>query len=260
MIRTETLIVTMNQKDHSLLDKMNIQTDAIVGNQCEYNKVEHFTHNGKNVMWLSFYEKGVGLNRNNILMRSTADFCIFADDDMIFKDGYEKTVTDLFEKYPKVDVLIFNLDEKVPCRFKNTKFTKITKSNYGKYGAARIAVRRERIHLKGLCFNLLFGGGAKYSSGEDSIFLFDCLNKGLNLLAVPLSIAELTDDRDSSWFTGYNDKFFIDKGVVYYLLYKNKSRFIALCNCFKHRNGRYKDYGWRNAYKKMVDGINSVKD
>ena len=255
----QTLVVTMNQNDHSLLEKMNIQTSAIVGNQCDRNEVEEFDYNGNPVKWLSFNEKGVGLNRNNILMRSTADICVFADDDMIFKNGYDKTVADLFSNYPDVDMFIFNLDEKNPKRYKNTKFTKITKLNYGKYGAARIAIRRESIFLKGICFNLMFGGGSKYSSGEDSIFLYECLNKGLKLVAAPISIAELTDNRDSSWFEGYNDKFFFDKGIIYSLLYKKASRLIAFYNCFKHRNGRYKDYGWKKAYRKMLSGIKSAR-
>ncbi len=251
----QTLVVTMQQSDHALLSQMNIQTPAIVGNQCDRNEVEIFTHDGHEIKWLSFAERGVGLNRNNILMRSTADVCVFADDDMIFKNGYADTVTGLFEQYPAADILIFNLDEKNPKRYKNTRVTKITKKNYGKYGAARIAIRRERVFLKGISFNLLFGGGAKYSSGEDSIFLYDCLSKGLNLLAVPVAIAELTDTRKSTWFEGYNEKFFCDKGILYALLYGKKAKFVALYNCVKHKNGRYRLYGWKEAYRAMLDGI-----
>ena len=64
------LVATMNQNDYSLLNKMNIQTDIIVGNQCAINKVEEFKYRGNNVRWYSFSEKGVGLNRNNALMRA----------------------------------------------------------------------------------------------------------------------------------------------------------------------------------------------
>ena len=39
------------------------------------------------------------------------------------------------------------------------------------------AVRRERLQAANITFSLLFGGGAKYSNGEDSLFL-----KGLPLL------------------------------------------------------------------------------
>ena len=54
----QALIATTNQNDHSLLDKMNIQTDAIVGNQCSRNEIEIFDYNNHSVKWLSFAEKG----------------------------------------------------------------------------------------------------------------------------------------------------------------------------------------------------------
>ena len=67
----QVLVAAMNQKDYSLLDKMNIKTDVIVGNQCDENAVSDFEYNGHTVKWLSFCERGVGLNRNNALMRAS---------------------------------------------------------------------------------------------------------------------------------------------------------------------------------------------
>jgi hypothetical protein len=46
MSKVQVLIASMNQVDHSLLSKMNIQTDAIVGNQCDKNEIETFTYGG----------------------------------------------------------------------------------------------------------------------------------------------------------------------------------------------------------------------
>lgn len=255
----QTLVVTTGQHDHSLLDKMNIQTDAIIGNQCDRNEIEEFYHNGNKIRWLSMCERGVGLNRNTVMMRSDADICVFADDDMAFHDGYADTVADLFAKYPDADVVLFNLDEKQPRRYKNTKVTIINRRNYGKYGAARLAFRRESVHKAGAFFHLMFGGGAVYSSGEDSIFLHDCLKRKLNMIAVPIAIAELHDDRESTWFAGYNDKFFADKGAIYAHLYGRNARWIALYNCLRHRNGRYQAYGWKKAYRRMCEGIRSYR-
>lgn len=107
----QVLIATMNQTDHSLLKKMNIQSDAIVSNQCDFNKIEEFTYNGYNIKFISFAEKGVGLNRNNALMRADADYCLFADDDLVYVDGYPQIVENEFKKHPNADVLIFNLIE-----------------------------------------------------------------------------------------------------------------------------------------------------
>ena len=258
MLNVQVLIATMDQTDHNLLEKMNIQSDAIVGNQCDRNEIEEFEYKGNNIKWLSFAERGVGLNRNNALMRATAEFCVLADDDMRFHDGYLEKVQKAFEENPNADVIVYNIDENPVVRFVNSKKIKVSKHNYGRYGAVRIAFRREKIFLNNISFNLLFGGGAKYSAGEDSLFLKSCLDKGLKIIAVPFSIARLEDARESTWFRGHTDKFFLDKGVLYYCLSRKASKLLSFYHCFKHRK-KYADYGWKNAYKMMRKGIKNVK-
>ena len=78
-MRVQVLVATMHQTDYSLLEKMNIQTDAIVVNQCDENKIEEFEYNGHKIKWLSLKERGVGLSRNTALMRADADILLFAD-------------------------------------------------------------------------------------------------------------------------------------------------------------------------------------
>lgn len=73
----QVLVVTMHQTDHSLLEKMNIQSDAIVVNQCSRNEVEWFMYNGHQILWMSLNERGIGLSRNTALMRATADIILF---------------------------------------------------------------------------------------------------------------------------------------------------------------------------------------
>lgn len=254
----QVLIATMNQTDFSLLDKMNIQTDAIVCNQCDRYGYQEFDYNGHNIKWFDFAERGVGLNRNNALMRATADICVLADDDMIFENEYPEIIEKVFAD-EQTDVAVFNLIEKEKKRYVIPKKLKITKKNYGRYGAARVAFRREAVILNGISFNLLFGGGAKFSAGEDTLFLKDCLNAKLKFYGFPYALAYMNEeDRDSSWFEGYNDKYFFDKGILYYCLDRKKCKLLCLYHCFKFRN-KYREYGWKNAYKMMKKGIKSVK-
>lgn len=210
----QVLVATMNQSDYITLPKsLNLQTDAIIGNQCTQIKpIEIFTHSsfrGKDILWLNFEERGVGLNRNNALMRATADILVFSDDDMTFLDGYEKTVTQVFKENPKADVVIFNIMEEIPTRRRTQKAHYTTKCGYG---FARIACRRESIMKYGVFVNTNYGGGTIYSHGEDSIFLADCNRRNLKILVVPNIIAKLNESRGSTWFKGYNDKYFYDKG------------------------------------------------
>ena len=63
----QVLVATMHQTDHSLLEKMNIQSDAIVVNQCNRNEVERFMYNGHQILWMSLNERGIGLSRNTLI-------------------------------------------------------------------------------------------------------------------------------------------------------------------------------------------------
>ena len=113
-MRVQVLVAAMNQYNHSLLEKMHIQSDVIVGNQCDFNGIEHFEYKGYSATYLNFEERGVGLNRNNTLMRATGDICLFADDDMVYVENYPELIEKAFWDYPDADIIAFNLVEKIP--------------------------------------------------------------------------------------------------------------------------------------------------
>lgn len=252
----QTLVVTTKQQDHSLPEKMNIRTDAVIGNQCGRDEVTEFAYNGHTMRYVSSALQGVGANRNHTLMHAQGEICVLADDDMTFLPEYEKTVEEWFTKLPDADILIFNL-EGGKKRYKHTAVCRINRLNYGKFGAARLAFRLQPVRFAGVMFNTMFGGGCEYSCGEDTLFLRDCLRKGLKIYGVPASLASIVDG-DSTWFHGYTDKFFFDKGVLYCALHKNMAGIHALVHCLRYRK-KYKDYGWRNGVRQMWMGMRSVK-
>lgn len=215
-MNVQVLVAAMNQSDYSLLHKMNIKSDVIVGNQCDRNSIENIEFNGYKATYLNFAERGVGLNRNNTLIRATGDICLFADDDMVYADNYVEIVIKGFEKYPQADALIFNINtvgEDDQNRRNNSKDKRIRTFNSLNYGATRIAVKRASILKKRICFSQLFGGGTMYSSGEDSLFIRDMLKNGFKIYAIPEMLATV-DQSTSTWFSGYHEKFFYDKGAL----------------------------------------------
>lgn len=229
-MKVEAFISTMHQKDHSILEKMNIQTDAIVINQCDCFSYESFSFRDHKVRFYSLPERGVGLSRNSAMMRATGEIGLFSDDDLVYVEGYEQLLVNAFEKYPKADVIAFNIasiDDK-KRRYMIPKAQRIRSWNYMRYGTARIAVRVNRIREKNISFSLLFGGGAKHGSGEDTLFLRDCLKAGLKIYGIPIMLAKI-DDSESSWFRGYNQKFYMDKGALLTALYGKN----AILHCIR---------------------------
>ncbi len=249
-MNVQVLVASMHQNDHSLLKKMNIQSNVIVGNQCDFDSIERFKFENYDVMYLNFNEKGVGLNRNNALMRAKDDICLFADDDIIYVDNYPEIIIKAFNENPSADIIVFNLIEKNSLRKQIKRKCKVNRLNYLRYGTARIAVRLKAIKENGIFFNQCFGGGCEHSHGEDNLFLTACLDKGLKIVALPIDLAELTDVRKSTWNNGYDDKYIIDQGYLYRAISKKWWKLLCLQDAIR----RHKSYGLSvfNSYKKMT--------
>ena len=238
-MRIQVLVAAMNQTDSSLVKKMNIKTDAIIGNQCDRNLIEKFEFGNQSVIYLNFAERGVGLNRNNALMRADGDVCLFADDDMVYTDDYATIIENAYKEIPDAEVIIFNLIEKESVRYIIQKPTRVNKLNFLRYGAARISFRLSSVRANGIYFNQCFGGGTEYSHGEDNIFLSDCLKKGLKVYAYPAYIATLTDERPSTWESDNIEKYIKDQGVLYRQISRKWWRLLCLQDALR----RHKSYG-----------------
>jgi len=213
----EVLVATMNQSDCSLYQKMNLQTDAIIANQSNHFDYIEVIINNKRVKMITTSDRGVGKNRNMALLNASADILIFADDDMVFVDNYEDGIIKAFERLPNADIIIFEVDINAnPDREDKRKIRKIGRVrtyNFMRYGTYRIVCRRNSILKKNIWFSLLYGGGAQFSSGEDNLFLREALKKHLRIYKYPFKTADMIQ-KESSWFEGYNERYFIDRGVL----------------------------------------------
>lgn len=255
----ETLVVTMNQVDRSLVRRMNIQTDAVIGNQCGERSTDAFDHEGHRMLFLNTNERGVGKNRNLVLEHASADLCILADDDLTFVDGYPSLVSRAFSEVPQADVIVFNLMEKVPTRKANHDFRRVGWLGYGKYGAPRLVLRRKSVQEHGLRFSLEFGGGARYGAGEDTLFLRDCLKAGLKIYTAPYALAEIDQDAPSTHFTGFDEKFFRDKGAAYSALRPVTHPLFAFVYVLRHRREHRASASLTQALRYMGAGVRDYR-
>lgn len=253
----QVLVASVNQVDHSLIEKMNISSDVIVGNQCDQNYIEKFEYKGFSACYLNFAERGVGLNRNNTLMRASGEFCLFADDDMVYVDNYSQIVEEAFKKHHDADMLIFNLIEPQIRRYVIKNEERVGYFNFLRYGMARVAVRLKSVRDNGIFFNQCYGGGTEHCHGEDNIFIADCLKAGFKIYAIPVAIARLTEERVSTWNKGYSDKYFKDQGSLYHLISRKWWKLLCLQDAIRHRH-EYKD-SILKLYKKMID-LNEKKN
>lgn len=220
----EILCVTMNQQDFSKIKEMNIHSNVVFANQCNHTSYDEVSFDGEHTAkMISTETKGVGINRNLALTYGDADYCIFADDDLKYVDGMEELVLTEFRTHPDADVFIFHFDtdsQRKQKRYKKTR--KVTPWEQMPWGGFRIAVKLDSIRKKNVWFSTLFGGGCIFPSGEDSLWLREAKKKGLVFYVSKETIGTISFD-ESTWFSGYNEKYYFGKGAYYHAAHSRTS-------------------------------------
>lgn len=255
-MKVEVLVSAMHQTQNNIMKKMNIRTNAIIINQCENHNYSEFNYQGNLIKFFSFKERGVGLSRNNALMRATGDICLFADEDVSYLNNYNEIIIKAFKEQEDADIILFNVPSTNPKRltYEIKRKSRVRWFNSQRYGAVKMAVRTNKIKRKNIYFSLLFGGGAIYSAGEDSLFISNCLKQGLKIYTNPDVIGYVSQE-DSSWFEGYTEKYFVDKGIFYATLSKKLSVFLCLQYSIKKYKLYKKDISGLKAFLYMIKGV-----
>lgn len=258
-MKVEVLVSVMNQNLEDLAERMQLDSDAVIINQCDRLGYEEKAHRGHTLRFFSFPDRGVGRSRNEAILRAEGDICLFSDQDIVYEPGYAKAISEEFQNNSEADMILFNVtveeDRRTYCI---TRRKRVRWYNCGRYGAVSFAVRRESLISSGVTFSLLFGGGARYSNGEDSLFLKEFMSKGFKVYTAPVVIGSETGG-ESSWFEGYNEKFFHDRGVLYRYLYGRLAWVMALRFLLVHREKLCAGSGLRQCWRWMCTAKRSSK-
>lgn len=230
-MKIEVLLSCMNQKDFSIVEKMNLTTDILIVNQCNENKYEERIINGKKQRMIYTTQRGLSHSRNELLNNMEGDIGILCDDDVVYEKDYENKIKQAYIDLEQAGIIIFEAEvkrdeyDKYPnlisvstAKIKNKKYKKAPKNKY--YTSTRITFKKKSIQNRNIWFNLNFGAGSKYSSGEEGIFLREARNKGIKIYECYEKLANV-HHKNSTWFTGFNEKFFKDKGAWLKEVYPN---------------------------------------
>lgn len=258
-MNVQVLVVTMKQSDFSLVERMNIRTNAVIANQTSYNAFEEKHYEFGTVKMISTHTRGVGLNRNIALLAANADILLMSDDDMCYYDGALEGVKDAFQKNPKADVIIFSTDFTQNGKIVDRTYNKNKRAriwNSMKHGTYAISIRRQALIKANLKFNELFGGGCPFSCGEDTLFLKACFDAGLKVYTHSYILGTCAKDV-SSWFSGYNEKYLYDKGILYSFLFPKLKYLLAVYYSIRLKSKT--NYSVFKNMKLICQGIKNAK-
>ena len=258
-MKIQLLVSAVDKDAATLIKQMHIRTDAVIVNQCDRYGYGEITDSGYKVQIFSMRERGVGLSRNTALLHAGGDVCVFSDEDIVLSEDYEEQIRKAYEELPDADMILVNV-KVAPSRrtYWNEDIHRVNYRNYGRYPAYSITARRDALLRANVHYSLLFGGGAKYSNGEDSLFLKDCLKAGLRIYSHTICIGEEVE-RESTWFSGYHEKFFRDRGVLYHYLYGWLALPLAFRFLWVHRGEMCREIPLKQAYSWMRDGVREAR-
>ena len=241
----EVMLSVLNLKKEKL-DKMNIACKCTVINQCEKEGFEQY----KNFNIYSYKEIGNSNSRNRGLEHITEDIILLCDNDVIYNKDFEKIVIKEFENNPKADVIIFNMVN----LGRNKRIIKMKKKmhiyNSLNYASYNIAFRKNKIgNIK---FNTLFGPNARYNNGADTMFIVKLFRNKLKVYSSTECLGVVHNEK-STWFKGYNEKYFFNKGALFTAISKTLRIPLILQYLLRHKEV-LTNINFFKAFKLMLEG------
>lgn len=208
-MKLELLVSCMNQEDMTIVNESGITTDVLVINQCDVNSVQKWVRKAQTIRMISTKERGLSRSRNMALAHANGDICLFCDNDEYFYPGYDQIVLETFWRLSDADIILFDFDN-LPHRFHGGEH-RLRYFELLHAISCQIAFRKEMVDKARILFNPFMGAGSGNGAQEENKFLMDCYKKGLKIYYVPQRIGRIIEN-DSTWFQGYDEKFFYQRG------------------------------------------------
>lgn len=253
MKKVEVLISAMFQKDISIFLDTKIQSDALLINQCEESNYLEVEKDYGLLRCISTTERGLSRSRNMALSNAKGDYCLLCDDDEVLYEGYKEKIIEAYQQHPLADILCFQVKRKNK-KYSN-KYRRINYINSLKIASWQITFRLKNLQEANIMFDTNFGSGTSIGSGEENIFLYDCLKAGLRIYYIPECIGEVAQ-KESRWFDGFNEKYFINRGMV---IKRMMGWSMGSLYCLYFTINKYPNYrnnmSWLKALKLIISGM-----
>lgn len=242
-MKLSVFVSTMHMEGDALPEKMAFRGDNIaIVNQCDKRGMREIRTDRYDARIYDRTERGTSKSRNEALAIAEGELVWLCDDDLRLAEDFESRILTAFRNMPDADAIAFNVPSDTPERPQKPilETHRLSVKNALRYPVYRFVYRLSSLRRAGLRFNENFGGGAKYSSGEDTLFIVQSLRAGLKAYAVPIEIARVKHE-DSSWFSGYTDKYLFDKGALFRAIFGQRALLYDCAMLTRHpewRDGR----------------------
>lgn len=241
------LISCMYQKDASIIQRSNVQSDVVVVNQCDHNSVEEFDFVNKkgrtcHCKFINTTERGLSKSRNMAIRNAWGDICQICDDDEVMTDDGEEKILRAYNENLGAGFIAFALIRKdcgktYPAGKKSLGFKQILKTS-----SLQITFSRYLLGRYNIFFDEKMGSGTGNGGGEENRFMLDWRKAGVKMLYYPDVIATVMPG-ESQWFKGYDEKYFRNLGWTDRRLFGSVIGFVYLIYWPIFRRSVYSSHG-----------------
>lgn len=186
--------------------------------------------------------KGLSANRNNCIRHASGDIAVILDDDVRLKPEYVSEIMNIFSSDEEVDVACCKIrtmpGEPEYKKYGSEKFRMTRIGQFKSVSSVEIVYRVDKVRDNGILFDERFGLGTSLVSGEELIFLNDCMQKGLKIMYYPVYIVGHACQSSGKTMASYSDERLFLTGAQAYAIYGRLSCIRNLLAAVR----RYKDY------------------
>lgn len=174
------------------------------------------------VLLITSHERGLSRSRELALCHAKAELCLICDDDVVFRPEAIDTIRKSFADNPSVAVMTFRIEGMdgqaiKPYKEQEAMVRAIPHAREaGYYWSVEIAFRRQMILAAQIQFETRIGLGTNIPTGEDTLFLIHCWERGLPMAHCKQVILSAPQEH-SEQQEGYRDWY--ARGVVWPRVY-----------------------------------------
>lgn len=186
----EFLVSTMHKNTNEVLEmlnKSNVKCNALVVVQGDTDGYEELTQNDQSIRVFFTKERGLSKSRNMALRHCLSKYAYIMDDDVVVNNN---AISELIDKMEADSVDLATCKYKCqsgnyPKKYANKEFFH-TVFSAAKVASIEMCVKVEAIKEASIKFDERFGLGTSLPSGEEYIFVTDCIKAGLLVKYYPL--------------------------------------------------------------------------
>lgn len=231
--------------------------DIIIVNQTSPDKI--LTSHNDSIKVINSFEKGLSKSRNLALMNASSDWCLIADDDVVYLENLENSINEGIEKFNNSGVIIFkSLECGNVLRRRFPKNSKQKLTAFERFDVASFEMLLNRTTDFKVFFNENFGLGSEvFLFGEEALVMYDYCERGADVSFYKQPIVFHSKESTGTIYD-HPLRYFTKGGILKYMYPKSFKSWIFVQLFFDIKQNKISVIDIIKNYKEAIRGVKKI--